>query len=92
MAVRGVKVTQRYHVKLKKGEDGYYVVQCVELPAALSQGKSKKDAIRNIKEAIALVVEVLADEYRKNNRKILANRRRKIRDETIRKSAANTKA
>ena len=46
-----------YHVKVRKGEDGYYIVQCVELPAAITQGKTRKEAFKNIKEAIELVLE-----------------------------------
>ncbi len=51
--VRGRKFT----VVLDKDEDGGYSVQCVELPAAISQGDTKKEALKNIKEAIELVLE-----------------------------------
>lgn len=34
------------------GEDGYWVAECPSLPGCLSQGKTKQDAIANIKEAI----------------------------------------
>lgn len=40
-------------------------MQCVELPAAISQGDTKKEALKNIKEAIELVLEVLEDKVRK---------------------------
>jgi predicted RNase H-like HicB family nuclease len=53
-----------YHVKLKKGIDGYYVAQCKELPAAITQGKTKKEAMENIKEAIELVLEDMKAEIR----------------------------
>jgi predicted RNase H-like HicB family nuclease len=46
-----------YHVKIKKGQDGYYVAQCKELPAAITQGRTRKEAFKNIKEAIELVLE-----------------------------------
>ena len=45
-----------YHVKIKKGKDGYYVAQCKELPAAITQGKTRKEALENIREAIELVL------------------------------------
>ena len=32
---------QTYHVALEE-EDGWYVVQCVELPGAISQGRTAK--------------------------------------------------
>ena len=34
------------------GEDGYWVAECQSLPGCISQGKTKQDAIANIKEAI----------------------------------------
>jgi len=52
-------MSETYHVTLKKGEDGWYVVQCVEIPAAISQGRTKEEALANIREAISLVLEEL---------------------------------
>ncbi len=63
--VRGRKFT----VVLDKDEDGGYSVQCVELPAAISQGYTKKEALKNIKEAIELVLEVLEEKVRKQKPK-----------------------
>lgn len=37
---------------LYSGEDGYWVVECPSLPGCISQGKTKEEAIENIKEAI----------------------------------------
>jgi predicted RNase H-like HicB family nuclease len=34
------------------GEDGYWVAECPSLPGCISQGKTKEEAIANIKEAI----------------------------------------
>ncbi|MGA1824141.1 MAG: type II toxin-antitoxin system HicB family antitoxin [bacterium] len=34
------------------GEDGYWVAECMSLPGCISQGKTKEEAISNIKEAI----------------------------------------
>jgi|GEM_PF-1612658 len=47
---------QTYHVALVE-EDGWYVVQCVELPGAISQGRTREEALANIKEAIELLLE-----------------------------------
>jgi predicted RNase H-like HicB family nuclease len=44
------------------GEDGWYVVECPSLPGCLSQGRNKEEAIVNIKEAIAVYLEALADQ------------------------------
>jgi predicted RNase H-like HicB family nuclease len=48
----------KFTVMLEPAEAGGYTVQCVELPAAISQGETKKGALKNIKEAIKLVLEV----------------------------------
>lgn len=34
------------------GEDGYWVAECPSLPGCISQGKTKEEAIANIREAI----------------------------------------
>ena len=34
------------------GEDGYYVAEYPTLPGCISQGKTREEAIRNIREAI----------------------------------------
>ena len=34
------------------GEDGHWVAECPNLPGCISQGKTKQEAIANIKEAI----------------------------------------
>ncbi len=43
------------------GEDSYWVVECPSLPGCISQGKTKEEAIANIREAIELYVEVLRE-------------------------------
>jgi|GEM_PF-3028808 len=40
----------------KDDETGLYVAQCLEIPQAISQGKTE-EAIRNVKEAIELALE-----------------------------------
>ena len=49
-------------VLIYPGEDGFWVAECPSLPGCISQGESREDAIRNIREAIDLYVEVLEDE------------------------------
>jgi predicted RNase H-like HicB family nuclease len=46
-------------VVLYPGEDGYWVAECPSLPGCISQGKTKEDAIQNIKEAIRGYVKAL---------------------------------
>jgi predicted RNase H-like HicB family nuclease len=49
-------------VILYPGEDGYWVVECPSLPGCISQGRTKAEAIENVREAIALYVEALRDD------------------------------
>lgn len=37
---------------LYPGEDKFWIVECPSLPGCISQGKTKEEAIINIKEAI----------------------------------------
>ena len=39
-------------VVIYPGENGYWVVECPSLPGCVSQGKTKEEAIANVKEAI----------------------------------------
>ena len=50
---------------IKDSESGWYAARCVELPEAISQGKTEAEAVKNVKEAIELVLE----DYRENSRK-----------------------
>jgi predicted RNase H-like HicB family nuclease len=47
----------RLKVVIAKGEDGWYVVTVPSLPGCISQGRTLRDAKRNIKEAISLYLE-----------------------------------
>ena len=49
-------------VIIHPGEDGYWVVECPSLPGCISQGKTKKEAINNIKEAIQGYINVLQED------------------------------
>ena len=53
-----------YRVRIWQGEDGYLVGQCVELPAAITQGKTRDEVLENIKEAMQLVLEDMKDEVK----------------------------
>ena len=37
---------------LYPGEDGYWVAECPSLPGCVSQGRTRQEALANIKEAI----------------------------------------
>lgn len=49
-------------VLLYPGEDGFVVAEVPSLPGCVSQGKTRDEALVNIREAIALHEEVLRDQ------------------------------
>jgi len=51
----------RFGVTIDRDEDGMWVAECHSIPGCVSQGKTKPEAIENIKEAISLCLEVRAE-------------------------------
>jgi predicted RNase H-like HicB family nuclease len=51
-----------YLVTLYQDEDGMWVVECPAVPGCLSQGKTREEAVANIKEAISVCLKVRAEE------------------------------
>jgi predicted RNase H-like HicB family nuclease len=49
------------HVLLYSGEDGYLVAECPELPGCATQGRTREDALTNIREAIGGWLDVEAE-------------------------------
>ncbi|MGB9885378.1 MAG: type II toxin-antitoxin system HicB family antitoxin [Moorellales bacterium] len=49
-------------VILRPGEDGYWVAECASLPGCISQGRTKEEAIANIKEAITGYIAALVED------------------------------
>jgi len=49
----------RYLVTLERDEDGFIVAECPSLPGCLSQGKTRDEALANIKDAIEGYLESL---------------------------------
>lgn len=42
----------RYRILIEQDEDGMFVVECPTLPGCVSQGKTRNEALENIKDAI----------------------------------------
>jgi antitoxin HicB len=49
----------KYRVIVETDEDGIYVAEVPALPGCISQGRTRTEAIENIKEAIAVYLESL---------------------------------
>jgi len=51
----------KFHVTVHRDEDGVWIVECPVIPGCVSQGTTKNQALDNIREAIALCLEVRAE-------------------------------
>jgi predicted RNase H-like HicB family nuclease len=49
-------------VVIYPGEDGQWVAECPSLPGCISQGKTKEEAIQNIREAISCYIHALEED------------------------------
>jgi predicted RNase H-like HicB family nuclease len=50
-----------FNVTIDRDEDGVFVVECPSIPGCVSQGKTKEEALENIKDAIKLCLEVRSE-------------------------------
>jgi len=51
--------SMKYRVIVEQDEDGVFVAECVSLPGCISQGKTRSEALNNIKDAISGYLESL---------------------------------
>jgi antitoxin HicB len=49
----------RYRILIESDEDGIFVAECPTLPGCISQGKTRNEALENIKDAIHGYIESL---------------------------------
>ena len=49
-------------VVIYPGEDGFWVAECPSLPGCVTQGRTKEEAVVNIREAIQAYVEALQED------------------------------
>ena len=59
----------KLEVIITKDEDGYYVVSCPAIKGCHSQGKTKREALTNIREAIVGCFEVLNEQAKRFGRR-----------------------
>lgn len=52
----------KFNVTIDRDEDGVWITECSAIPGCVSQGTTKEEALDNIKEAIALCLEVRAEQ------------------------------
>jgi len=51
----------KFLTTLDRDEDGIWIAECPSIPGCVSQGTSREEALSNIREAIALCLEVRAE-------------------------------
>jgi len=49
----------KYRILIEQDENGIFVAECPSLPGCTSQGKTRKEAIENIQDAIKGYIESL---------------------------------
>ena len=52
----------KFNITIDRDEDGVWITECPSIPGCVSQGKTKSTALKNIQEAIALCLEVRAEQ------------------------------
>ena len=52
----------KFMVTIDRDEDGVWIVECPSIPGCVSQGATKDEALKNVEEAIALCLEVRAEQ------------------------------
>jgi predicted RNase H-like HicB family nuclease len=62
----------KFHITLEKDNSGYYVAEVPALPGCLSQGKTRKEAVKNIHEAIEGWMEVMESKQRIHKSKLVS--------------------
>jgi predicted RNase H-like HicB family nuclease len=51
----------KFNVTLDRDEDGVWIIECPSIPGCVSQGQTREEAIQNIKDAIAVCLQVRAE-------------------------------
>jgi predicted RNase H-like HicB family nuclease len=51
----------KFWTSLDRDEDGVWIAECPSIPGCVSQGSTRDEALANIREAIALCLEVRAE-------------------------------
>ena len=49
----------KFRILIEQDKDGMFVVECPTLPGCVSQGKTRKEAVKNIKDAMEGYIESL---------------------------------
>jgi predicted RNase H-like HicB family nuclease len=48
-------------ITIDRDEDGVWIVECPSIPGCVSQGQTRAEALKNVKDAIKVCLEVRAE-------------------------------
>jgi predicted RNase H-like HicB family nuclease len=57
---------RKFTIIIREGDEWKYTAQCLEIPQARSEGNTKEEAIKNVREAIELILEHMEDSIKKD--------------------------
>ena len=60
----------QFTVALEAQPEGGFTAQCIEVPGAISQGETEGEALENIQDAIALLLDVRRGEARQRHARL----------------------
>ena len=63
--LRNGALMEKYTAIYERGEDGWWIASCLEMPEAITQGETIKEARENLKDAIQLLLEVRREDAEK---------------------------
>jgi predicted RNase H-like HicB family nuclease len=52
----------KFSVTLERDEDGVWIAECPAIPGCVSQGQTRDEAMKNVRDAIKLCLEVRAEQ------------------------------
>ena len=52
----------KYTIILTRGNEGGFVARAPALPGCVSQGRTRRETIRNVKEAVSVYIEALVED------------------------------
>jgi len=56
-----MEATMNLYITIHQDEDGWFVAECPSIPGCVSQGKTQKQAEKNVQKAIKECLEVRAE-------------------------------
>ena len=56
-----LETKMKFNITINRDEDGIWIIECPAIPGCVSQGKTKDEALENIKDAIHQCLQVRAE-------------------------------